>query len=72
MFLALAAVVLLGCGSERADVKTVSDSLAVSVDLSRRPSDRREFDFAQPGDALTRVRAPESHSGFMFLWWELR
>jgi len=34
MLSALAAVVLLGCGSERADVKTLSDSQAASVDLS--------------------------------------
>ena len=33
MPLAGAAVVLLGCGSERADVKTLSDSQAAEVDL---------------------------------------
>ena len=54
MLLVLAAVVLLGCGSERADVKTLSDSEAAHVDLLPRAATVEDLISLDPPTLWTR------------------
>jgi hypothetical protein len=63
MLLALAAVVLLGCGSERTDVKTLSDSQAAFLDLVPRSATVEDLILLEP--PLWSTRAPRSSAEFL-------